>query len=130
MLFDTELERDGFQQRSVVRHQGQAQSRTTDRVVEEMPVALVFNGVSQAVMMATPRDLEDFALGFSLSEGLIGRADELLAIEPRFLLEGIYYPEMSRPARQPAQAQEANFFTFLKAPVRLLTMAGQWFFLH
>jgi FdhD protein len=77
MLFDTELERDGFQQRSVVRHHGPAQTRTTDRVVEEMPVALVFNGVSQAVMMATPRDLEVFALGFALSEGVVERRDDI-----------------------------------------------------
>jgi FdhD protein len=77
MLFDTELERDGFQQRTVVRHQGQAQARTIDRVVEEMPVALVFNGVSQAVMMATPRDLEAFALGFALSEGVVDHRNDI-----------------------------------------------------
>ena len=54
-----------------------------------MPVAMLYNGVSFAVMMATPHDLEDFALGFSLSEGLIGSAGDLHAIEQRHLLEGI-----------------------------------------
>lgn len=52
-----------------------------ERVAEEAPVALVYNGVSHVVVLATPLDLEDLALGFSLSEGLIGSASELQGIE-------------------------------------------------
>lgn len=52
-----------------------------DWVAEEVPVALEYNGISQAVMLATPLDLDDFALGFSLSEGLLQSADELFDIE-------------------------------------------------
>lgn len=48
----------------------------TTAVADEAPVALVFNGITHAVMMASPTDLEEFALGFALSEGFIdGRVD-------------------------------------------------------
>jgi len=50
-------------------------------LAEELPVALVFNGISHAVMMATPLHLEDFALGFALSEGLIDQASQLYGVE-------------------------------------------------
>nr|WP_172742957.1 formate dehydrogenase accessory sulfurtransferase FdhD [Citrobacter youngae] len=52
-----------------------------DEVAEEVPVALVYNGISHVVMMASPKDLEHFALGFSLSEGIIERPQDIYAME-------------------------------------------------
>ncbi|WP_422096053.1 formate dehydrogenase accessory sulfurtransferase FdhD [Variovorax sp.] len=52
-----------------------------DTLAAEVPVALVFNGLSHAVMMATPQELEDFALGFALSEGILDAADDCRGIE-------------------------------------------------
>ena len=49
-------------------------------IATEVPVSLVYNGISYAVMMATPGDLEDFGLGFSISEGIIQGQDELKGI--------------------------------------------------
>lgn len=52
-----------------------------DRIATETPVALTYNRVSHVVMMATPSDLEEFGLGFSLTEGLIGKPSDLLDIK-------------------------------------------------
>ena len=49
----------------------------TDDIVDEVAVALVYNGISHVVMMTTPVDLEAFALGFSLTEGILGQPSEL-----------------------------------------------------
>ena len=55
--------------------------RAVSRVwVPEAPVALEFNGLSYAVMMATPQDLEDFATGFALTEGLATDASAITDI--------------------------------------------------
>lgn len=66
---------------NVTGRRGDALRERDDALAQEVPVALVFNGVSQAVMLATPLDLEDFALGFGLTEGFLASADELFGVE-------------------------------------------------
>ncbi|HED4183272.1 TPA: formate dehydrogenase accessory sulfurtransferase FdhD [Enterobacter mori] len=54
---------------------------TPDFLAEEVPVALVYNGISHVVMMASPKDLELFAIGFSLSEGIIDHPQEIYGMD-------------------------------------------------
>jgi FdhD protein len=61
----------------------------SDRVAEETPIALEYNGISHATMLATPTDLEDFALGFSLTEGIIDAASDVRGIDLRRECDGI-----------------------------------------
>ena len=77
------------QPRRILRMRHGVLSETEDMVVDERAVALVYNGISHAVMMATPGDLEDFALGFSLSEGIIGHPGECYGIDVGSGAEGI-----------------------------------------
>ena len=66
---------------SVLRPDGGTRTVIERAVIVEAPIAIEYNGIGYAVMMATPIDLEDYAVGFSLSEGLIARADEILALD-------------------------------------------------
>ncbi|WER49389.1 formate dehydrogenase accessory sulfurtransferase FdhD [Cupriavidus sp. WKF15] len=60
-----------------------------DQLAEEVPVALEYNGISHAVMLATPADLEDFAIGFSLTEGIVGRVGDIYGIDMKAAESGI-----------------------------------------
>jgi FdhD protein len=71
----------GAVERQVRRHRGGKVETVTDHVGQEWPVALVFNGISHAVMMCTPRDLEAFAVGFAISEGIVARGSDIQDIE-------------------------------------------------
>ena len=65
----------------VVALRGGVAQAQPDWLAEEVPVALVFNGVTHAVMLATPSDLEDFAHGFALTEGLLVDRAELHGVD-------------------------------------------------
>lgn len=68
-------------QTSRLAHRASGTTSANRMVPEETPVAFSFAGTTHAVMMASPSDFEDFALGFSLTEGIIADPQEIEAIE-------------------------------------------------
>jgi FdhD protein len=64
-------------------------SEGTRQIPEETALALTYNGGTYAVMMGTPQDLRDFAVGFSLSEGVVQSADEIETLDVIALDDGI-----------------------------------------
>ena len=77
--FVAELGWTNYRQHWVNRWQGRQHSEEQDYVAEEVPIVLVYNGISHVVMLATPTNLEDFALGFSITEGIIQNPQEFLS---------------------------------------------------
>jgi FdhD protein len=86
---DAPLVPAGVRQAGVVARRGGRVEAHADWLAEEVPVALVFNGVSHAVMLASPADLEDFALGFGLTEGLLYHPGELYGVEAVAVADGL-----------------------------------------
>ncbi|MCG1055702.1 formate dehydrogenase accessory sulfurtransferase FdhD [Mycetohabitans sp. B5] len=78
---DTDTGKSGLLERSVLRTAAGERRVEHDVVADEVPVALVFNGISHAVMMCTPRDLDLFAVGFALTEGIVASGSEIHDIE-------------------------------------------------
>ncbi|MEY3786968.1 MAG: hypothetical protein RLZ75_1175 [Pseudomonadota bacterium] len=68
-----------YQQTSVDRWKGNLHERKQDFIAEEVPISLIYNGMPHVVMLATPTNLEEFALGFSITEGIIKNPQELLS---------------------------------------------------
>lgn len=68
-------------------------------VAEEAAVALVYNGVTHAVLMATPGDLADLAVGFTLTEGIVLRMGEIEEIEIVEQADGVEARMLLHPAR-------------------------------
>nr|WP_320126953.1 formate dehydrogenase accessory sulfurtransferase FdhD [uncultured Shewanella sp.] len=67
---------------------GQA-SDLTDYVANEVRVALVYNGISHTVMLASPENLEEFAIGFTLSERIVSHVNEIKGVDLEFTPEGV-----------------------------------------
>lgn len=96
---------------------------TPDMLAAEVPVALVFNGISHAVMMATPQDLDLFALGFALSEGIVDTAAEVRGIDM-----ALVDPEQSGmpPGMAAIEVQiEVSSRSFEQLKTRRRVMAGR-----
>lgn len=75
------------------------------RVPEETPLAVLLNGESFAVMMGTPADLEDFAVGFALTEGIVDDAAQVTSLRIAEAADGFLLNLRLDPARVAAVAE-------------------------
>ncbi|MDW6002025.1 formate dehydrogenase accessory sulfurtransferase FdhD [Vibrio mangrovi] len=81
---------DSVSHKKIVRYRQDTHCRLVDDVIiQEVPVALEYNGIAYTVMMCTPRDLEMFAVGFSLTEGIIDNDRDIHDIGIHMSADGI-----------------------------------------
>ena len=83
------MTRPAVTQISRIAHRQSGTAAAGRMVPEETPIARSYAGTTHAVMMASPADFEDFALGFSLTEGIIGSPDEIESVEVEELGVGV-----------------------------------------
>jgi FdhD protein len=93
------------------RWQNGASEECAEQVVEETPVAIVYNGIPHVVMMATPANLEDFALGFSITEELIRTPDDLKSMEIVRYSQGIEIQAVIAPECESVVASRSRRLT-------------------
>ena len=80
----------GIKNKSVTEQSSdQSEVHKTDWIANEVPIAFSYNGHSHAVMMASPIDLNDFAIGFSLTERIVDSKSDILEIDIRQAKSGI-----------------------------------------
>jgi FdhD protein len=108
-MYSRASSRPGAVARGVRRHRDGRTAVTQDLVAAEVPVAFAYNGEPFVVMMATPEDLHDFALGFSLSEGIVEDPAQLRITSVDTFLEGVSLQLQIPPAQAAAlQARRRN----------------------
>lgn len=101
----------------VTRWQGAQATVQPDALAQEIPIALIYNGVSHVVMLGTPADLEDFAYGFSFTEGIISARNQIYGVE----VKALYHPHGLLQGLEVHVSLATEQFTALKAQRRNLT---------
>jgi len=92
-----------------------SEETTKEILAEETPIAIIYNGVSHVVMMASPCDLEDFARGFSITEGVITSLSDIYSIEVLKKDNGIEQTwEFAHPNNQKNTGPLNRFKTMIK----------------
>ena len=106
-----ELGWPSYRVRSVVRWRDGVSKQEDDCIAEEAPIALMYNGEPHVVMLATPLDLEDFALGFSLTENIVTNLSEVESVRVFQRSEGIEVRLRVPPARCDSLADKGRNMT-------------------
>ncbi len=102
---------EALRDQAAVRWQGGKAESRVERIVEEVPVAIAYNGLAHVVMMATPADLEDFALGFTLTEELVERPDQFRGVDVIRYSRGIELQVAVAPERDAVIAERNRKLT-------------------